>query len=393
MNRLLAKTRVAATLTTLLLCQTLPYVSAAADEPGAAQKLAGPADYGLSNSVSIALGGNEQGYGLKHISNLKDGLTTVETIDGVAARSLRLDGTRTTLNFYFQIEPGFKEKDLGNVRFEIEYLAPQLGTLGIHYDAMDSDTVKNARYREASVQITLQGSRDWKKATFHTRGDAIFSNRQNGRADFRIWAKTPVLHIRQVTVTREASLDEKWNNQFSGTNQVTVLLGQEKPDEEGLRYVTQGGHATPELLGGVPCRHLDRTREGRMFASIYFAISPGFKRQGLKNARVDIEYLAKPETAFRLQYDAMEGDTRRLYKPLLPAGAKVMRFGTGADYATIPNPGVWSTATFHLTNGVFANSQRDGADFRLEVLPPEIYLRRVTVTREDAAPAIRPTSP
>jgi hypothetical protein len=28
------------------------------------------------------------------------------------------------------------------------------------------------------------------------------------------------------------------------------------------------------------------------------------------------------------------------------------------------------------------NSQRDGADFRLEVVPPEIYVRRVTVTRE-----------
>jgi len=34
------------------------------------------------------------------------------------------------------------------------------------------------------------------------------------------------------------------------------------------------------------------------------------------------------------------------------------------------------------TNAVFMNSQRDGADFRLEVVPPDIYVRRVTVTRE-----------
>jgi len=29
------------------------------------------------------------------------------------------------------------------------------------------------------------------------------------------------------------------------------------------------------------------------------------------------------------------------------------------------------------------NSQRDGADFRLEVVPPELYVRRVTVLREN----------
>ena len=118
-----------------------------------------------------------------------------------------------------------------------------------------------------------------------------------------------------------------------------------------------------------------------MYASLYFAISPSFKGNGLKNAWIEVEYLAKKETAFRLQYDAMQKENHQMYLPLLPEGARVMRFGTGADYATIPSPRVWSVAKFHVTNGAFMNSQREGADFRLEVVPPEIYVRRVTVTR------------
>lgn len=89
--------------------------------------------------------------------------------------------------------------------------------------------------------------------------------------------------------------------------------------------------------------------------------------------------------SIRLQFDGLDGDTHCMYLPVLPEGARVMRLGTGADYATIPNPGVWSMATFHLTNTVFLNSQRDGADFRLEVAPPEIHVRRVTLTREDGS--------
>jgi hypothetical protein len=196
--------------------------------------------------------------------------------------------------------------------------------------------------------------------------------------------RTPLLYVRRVTVTRESRPDEKWNTQFASSNQVSVLLGQEKPEHEGLRFVMEAGPASIEFINEVPCRDLDRLGEGRMFGSLYFAISPSFKRDGLTNARVEVEYHARKDTAFRLQFDGMDGDTHRMYQPLLPEGARVMRFGTGADYATIPTPGVWSVATFHITNGLFLNSQRNGADFRLEVVPPKIYVRRVTVFRENA---------
>jgi hypothetical protein len=120
----------------------------------------------------------------------------------------------------------------------------------------------------------------------------------------------------------------------------------------------------------------------RLSAALYFAISPGFKQAGLKDARVEVEYLTKTSTYFRLQYDAMDGESHRIYRPALPENTPVTKLGMGADYAISATTGTWSVATFHLRDALFANSQRDGADFRLEVIPSEIYVRRVTVVRE-----------
>jgi hypothetical protein len=339
----------------------------------------------LSKSVSIALGEEESGQGLKLRNNSGDGSSTVEQVDGVAARALRLEGKRTTLNLYLQIDPAFKQQDASSVRIDVEYLDPNPGTMGIHYDARDTAATANPIYREADAPIRLTGSGAWRKATFRTKDDAAFSNRQNGQSDFRIWAKTPVLFLRNVTVTRQASPSANWTTQFAGSNQVNTILGAEKPDEDGLRHLAYNtdGRTPIENVDGVPCRHLDRMAEGRMFGSSYFAINPSFKA-GLTNARVEIEYFAKAERSFRVQFDGMDGDMHQRYLPVLAEGATVMRFGTGADYATAPEIGHWAVATFHLTNAVFRNSQKGGADFRIEVVPPDIYLRRVTVTREDS---------
>ena len=362
--------------------------------PNSTQSFPAPEDYAISVSVTTSLGRGEQSHGLRHIAEQQDGLTVIEAYDGVPARALKLPDNRTALNFYFQIDSAFKENDLSTVRFDVEYLDPQPGTMSIQYDALDANNVSNPRYRDADKPIRLSGSKAWQKATFRTKGDAGFDNRQNGQSDFRIWAETPLLYVRRVTVTREASLDATWTKLFSTTNRVSVVLGQEKPEEDGLRHLANAGRSRTsiQVLDGVPCRYLNRVTEGRYCGSLYFAISPSFKREGLENARVEIEYLAKPNSSFRLQFDGMDGDTHRMYLPVLAQGAPVTRIGTGADYGAIPTSGVWSVATFHLTNAVFLNSQRDGADFRLEVVPPEIHLRRVTLTREAAqrSPSIRP---
>jgi len=99
------------------------------------------------------------------------------------------------------------------------------------------------------------------------------------------------------------------------------------------------------------------------------------------NARVEVEYLAKKDTAFRLQFDGLDRDVQ----PKVPAGVARGSEGDAVwhrrDYGTIPLPAC-GACDLHLTNAAFLNSQRDGADFRLEVVPPEIHVRRVTVTRE-----------
>ena len=149
----------------------------------------------------IRLGEDEAGRGLKLIDQ-KDGSTTNESINGLSARVLRLTGTRTTLNFYFRIDSTFKQEDVRRVRIDVEYLDPEAGTMGIHYDA-DAPDRNNPAYKEATRPITLAGTGRWNKATFYTENDAAFRKRQNGQSDFRIWAKTPILYVRRVTVTRE----------------------------------------------------------------------------------------------------------------------------------------------------------------------------------------------
>jgi hypothetical protein len=153
------------------------------------------------DGITIRLGEDESGQGLKLIDQ-KDGSTTIESIHGLAARVLRLTGTRTTLNFYFQIDSAFKQEDVRRVRIDVEYLDPEPGTMGIHYDA-DAPDRKNPAYKEASRPITLAGTGRWNKATFHTENDAAFRKRQTGGADFRIWAKASILYVRRVSVTRE----------------------------------------------------------------------------------------------------------------------------------------------------------------------------------------------
>src|SRR2546422_7635110 len=145
--------------------------------------------------------------------------------------------------------------------------------MSIQYDALDANNVSNPRYRDADKPIRLSGSRAWQKATFRTKGDAAFANRQNGQSDFRIWARTPLLYVRRVTVTREPSPDATWTKQFSNTNQISVLLGEEKP-EDGLRHLGDESHTTIQNLDGIPCAYMNRMNEGRMFGSLYFAINP-----------------------------------------------------------------------------------------------------------------------
>jgi hypothetical protein len=341
-------------------------------------------DFSQAESISIVLGelGSEQG--LTHLDQERDGTTTVEILDGVPTRTISLTGVRESLFFYFQIDPTFKQGNIGSVRIDVEYLDPYPGTIGVHYDALDlpalGDAVSEKRvYRDASRK-TLTGSHTWKTVSFHTR-DAGFANRQNGGADFRVWAKTPTLYLRRVTVTRTASPEDEWKTDYSQTNTVSLLMEKETP-QDGLHHLAAeaDGRTTLTNLDGVVCRHLQRI--GRSSGFLYFSISPTFKGAGLTNARCEIEYYCKTSGRFRLQYDAMEPERHRAYKSVIAQEGPTIQYSDNLQFTRVAVPNTWRTATFLLTNGVFLNSQNGGADFRLEVSPPDIYVRRVTLTRE-----------
>ena len=345
------------------------------------QFAAGNADYSKSNTVWIAFGEDETPWGLNHLSRQNDGRSVIEGVNGVPARKGTLRPERSAIYYYFALDPAFKSQDLRQVKIEVEYFDPSPGTMGLHYDSANGDST-GAKYTDANRTITLAGSRRWQKVVFTTQNDGGFYNRQNGQADFRLWAKTTSLYVARVSVTR-APLNENWTTDFSKSNHVSVVLGKET-STDGVRHLTdeRDGQTVLSTLHGEPVRYLNRTPEGRPMGSFYFQISPSFKTNGLKNLRVEIEYWSRVATGFRLQYDAMTSGVRTAYRSVLAEGATVMRYPTGADYGKITNNGTWQTATFHLIDAVFHNSQKGMADFRIEVVPPEIYIRRVTLIRE-----------
>jgi hypothetical protein len=114
----------------------------------------------------------------------------------------------------------------------------------------------------------------------------------------------------------------------------------------------------------------------------------------LKAVRIEVEYFVATPGLFRLQYDAMEGQTHRRHKSVVAESGEVRDMGGSVRFTRIRGSNTWQTATFHITDGAFMNSQNGGADFRLEITPPDIYLHRVSVTREDVKAAVpQPSEP
>jgi hypothetical protein len=171
---------------------------------------------------------------------------------------------------------------------------------------------------------------------------------------------------------------------FSASNVVSVVLGEES-EEDGIRHLAKqaDGRTTLTNLDGVACRLLDR--KPRSFGYVYFAIAPTFKVRELNAVRIEIEYRVHHSGVLRLQFDAMEPERHRAYKTAEPLNEQLVRLGDGQGFLRLRASNGWQTATFSATNGYFNNSENGGADFRLEVTPAEIYVRRVTVNRVDGS--------
>jgi hypothetical protein len=88
-----------------------------------------------------------------------------------------------------------------NASIEVAYWDAHPGLLGVEFDGQDVNAPGHGAYTRAQ-KIELKGDKKWKTAAFKLQG-ALFTNSQNGGADFRLVAETPELFVRKVTLQRD----------------------------------------------------------------------------------------------------------------------------------------------------------------------------------------------
>jgi serine/threonine protein kinase len=133
--------------------------------------------------------------------------------------------------------------------------------------------------------------------------------------------------------------------------------------EKGLREVTgvEDGETAPASIGGKECRHL----ESRSRARCYFQILPAFKRSGVMNVRIQVEYYAESSGVMQIQFDGSAPG-----QPLHYTGGGRVIFG---------GDGGWQIANYQINDALFQNGERGGADFRLSTMCEDLYIHSVTV--------------
>jgi len=158
---------------------------------------------------------------------------------------------------------------------------------------------------------------------------------------------------------------------FSNTNEISIALGDaDKEYQTGLQHLffEKDGLTTPADLDGVQCRCL-RLEQGEV-GYLYFTIDPTFKKRPVRNVLITAEYFDEKPGVLGIEYDASKSknDSNRAYKGL-------------AHIAQLTGSKQWRTVTFEIHDATFKNSQNSHSDFRLCMKPPQICVRRVTVTR------------
>jgi hypothetical protein len=158
---------------------------------------------------------------------------------------------------------------------------------------------------------------------------------------------------------------------FSRTNVAAVVFnGNEADLELGLKHAAweRDGQTTPSTVDGVPCRRLKLTEFDPGF--VYFAIHPTFKNRSVKNVTIEVEFYDQGAGQLGLQYDASKTSRQ-------PNAA----YTYSKEIVSVTDSRLWRTASFRVRKAAFQGAQNSGADFRLWVSPPDLYVRRVTVTR------------
>lgn len=157
------------------------------------------------------------------------------------------------------------------------------------------------------------------------------------------------------------------HGKFRNARRADIVLGQQNR-EEGLRLiVNDDGMTVPVVIGGSAAIK-PAARNARF---IYFAADDSFKWSRSMNAKLQVEYFDADKGSLAVEFDG--SDPGAPFHGAYTWGGKRIEM-TGARQ--------WKTAEFDLRGARFLNSENNEADFRLDVLDPDICVRRVALLRQ-----------
>lgn len=311
-------------------------------------------DYSSAPEVTIRLGRKNVEGGLRQTREPFDGRSEWKSIAGVECQWLKRTN-QDARYYYFLVDPTFKRKPSDRVRLEIEYFDAEAGSFDLQYDGFEKT------YTDSQKPCIQHGTKKWRTAVFHL-DHPRFDNSENGNADFRLRFRAPEFFLTRVTIRRG---DEPISGDYSFASSVEMLLGHTN-DARGLELMFDysAGATVPAVVEGVPCRRL----ASRGMTQICFAIDDSFKHTNHANMRLVLEYYdGGCGGKLDLQYDGWE-------QPDPP-------YTHSPTQIILDKPGRWTVAEFEMPNGRFENHQNGEGDFRIRVQRPNLYVRRVTLTR------------
>jgi len=288
----------------------------------------------------------DQGLWLRYVEP-SDGETEMIRIKGRMARRT-LPGSRY---IYLDVDDDWRLfGDVNPVDVEVDYLDVGHGHLWIEYDSAGDGHDPLEEAHRPSEEVPLDDTGSWRSRTF-ALPRARFSGRQLGAADLRIATdKGNSLVVDRVTLRarrpRRATLD----------------LGD--PDVYHLLYRVENDDAPTAAIevAGRGCR---QTRASTSDPTMAFAIADVVAFAGDPSTlRIGVEYLDVGSGVLFLEYDGARGVHSR---------SAAVRMG---------NTGRWRYHAFEARDAVFANRQRDGADFRIRSTTSSLTIDRVTVGRQ-----------
>ena len=195
---------------------------------------------------------------------------------------------------------------------------------------------------------------------FH-EGTDIGESKEYGRKYINLTRKYSALF-------KKGWVPPRTKGKFTGAKSVEISLAKTN-HENGLRLLENNdGRTEPLSKNGVETRVAQTTEGTAQF--FYFVIDESFKWADSMNAKLEVKYFAPPNASLEVDFDSNDGTA-------LFQGAY-----TRAEIPQKTTEGIWTVATFDLPHARFLGSQNAGADFRVRVDSPEVFIGHVKLIRE-----------